>query len=76
MMKPYVSEFTDFMNQYLAEHPEVVEEQRRGWASFWQRKAELRMPETTKVDQAPDDSYGFSWHAWRDEIRPAGTKLD
>jgi len=30
MNKSYVSEFAVFMNQFLAEHPEAVEEQRRG----------------------------------------------
>jgi hypothetical protein len=29
MAKGYVSEFTNFMDRYLKEHPEVVEEQRR-----------------------------------------------
>jgi hypothetical protein len=29
MGKPYISEFAKFMNQYLKEHPEQVEEQRR-----------------------------------------------
>ena len=67
MGKPYVSEFTKFMNQYLDEHPEVVEEQKRGWASFWQLKAEIRAPEKTREDIAPDDSYGYSWSAWRAE---------
>jgi len=65
MGKPYVSEFTKFMNQYLDEHPEVVEEQKRGWASFWQLKAEIRAPEITKGDIARDDSYGYAVSAWR-----------
>ena len=67
MGKAYVSEFTKFMNQYLDEHPEVVEEQKRGWASFWQLKAELRAPEITKDDIARDDSYGYAVSAWRAE---------
>lgn len=69
MGKAYVSEFTIFMDQYLKEHPEVVEEQKLGWASFWQRKAEIRAPEISKDDIAPDDSYGYAWSAWRAESR-------
>jgi len=65
MAKGYVSDFSKFMNQYLEEHPEVVEEKKRGWASFWQRKTEIRAPEITKDDIAQDDSYGYAWSAWR-----------
>jgi len=65
MSKAYVSEFTKFMKQYLDEHPEVIEEQKRGWASFWQRKAEIHAPGKSKDDIAPDDSYGYAWSAWR-----------
>jgi hypothetical protein len=78
MGKPYVSEFTDFMNQYLEAHPEVVEDQRRGWEFFWKRKAEIRAPEISKDDIAPDDGYGYSWSAWRAESqgvkKPAASK--
>lgn len=28
-------EFTLFMESYLQEHPEVVEDQQRGWDIFW-----------------------------------------
>jgi hypothetical protein len=65
MDKAYVSEFMNFMNQYLKEHPEVVEEQRRGWNFFWNAKVDLTAPDITKEDCVPNDSYGFSWSAWR-----------
>ncbi len=67
MDKAYVSEFTDFMNRYLEEHPEVVEEQRRGWNFFWNPKVDLTPPEITKEYRVQNDSYGFSWSAWRAE---------
>ncbi|MFZ5523356.1 MAG: DUF3460 family protein [Pseudomonadota bacterium] len=69
MDKAYVSDFTKFIDQYLDEHPEVVEEQKQGWASFWQLKAEIRAPEISKDDIAADDGYGFAWSAWRAESR-------
>ncbi|NNM69093.1 MAG: DUF3460 family protein [Gallionella sp.] len=65
MDKAYVSEFMNFMNRYLEEHPEVVEEQRRGWAFFWNAKVDPTAAEITKKNRVPDDSYGFSWPAWR-----------
>lgn len=63
----YVSEFTVFMNRYLGEHPEAVEEQRRGWGSFWIPKTGLDAQEEADEDLVPDDGYGFSWSAWRAE---------
>jgi len=35
MKSDYVSEFTLFINQYLAEHPEVVDDQKRGRDIYW-----------------------------------------
>ncbi len=31
----YVSEFTVFMDRFLAEHPAVVKDQLRGWYIYW-----------------------------------------
>lgn len=39
MDKAYVSEFTLFMDKYLKEHPEVVKDQQRGWAIYWNPEA-------------------------------------
>jgi len=40
MSKPYVSEFANFMNRYLEDHPKVVEQQKRGADFFWKLKYE------------------------------------
>lgn len=40
MKTDYVSEFTLFINQYLAEHPEVVEDQKRGRDIYWNPKVD------------------------------------
>jgi hypothetical protein len=45
MGKPYVSEFSNFMNQYLKEHPKVVEEKWRRWGFFWKLNTETNAPE-------------------------------
>lgn len=61
MESGYVSEFTLFMNQYLAEHPEVVEDQKRGWDMYWSRKIDIDQAalEKAKEDCVPDNGYGF-----------------
>ena len=35
--KPYVSEFTQFMNGYLQAHPEVERDRLKGWRIWWER---------------------------------------
>ena len=59
MNKAYVSDFEIFMNQFLKEHPEVVEEQRRGWRSFWEVKIDPATSHFGKEDFVRDDHYGF-----------------
>jgi len=65
MKTGYVSEFTQFMNQYLAKHPEVVEDQKRGWGIFWDRKVDRAAIKKAEEDSVPDDSYGFYPADWR-----------
>lgn len=65
MDKAYVSEFTLFMNRYLEQHPEVVEDQRRGWRFGWEPKVEPEAERDAELDLAKDDAYGFNWSAWR-----------
>ena len=65
MNKAYVSEFETFMSQFLQAHPEVVEEQRRGWRSFWEVKIDRETAHFGKEDVVQDDQYGFRWHTER-----------
>ena len=60
MEKSYVSEFTVFMSRYLQEHPEVVEDQQRGWNIYWNHAVDFEELKQVKEDRAPDDSYGFN----------------
>lgn len=46
----YVSEYEQFLNRYLDAHPEVRENQRRGWYIFWDHNFDR-----TDVDQAEKD---------------------
>ncbi len=43
-MKPYESDLTRFMKQFLAEHPEEVESQKKGRAIWWDKTAGERAP--------------------------------
>jgi hypothetical protein len=40
----YESDLTRFMRQFLAEHPEEVESQRKGRAIWWDKTADDRAP--------------------------------
>jgi hypothetical protein len=60
MDKNYVSEFTVFMNQYLAQHPEVVQDQQRGWDFGWHPEVDPVAQQEAEQDRAPDDAYGFN----------------
>jgi hypothetical protein len=35
--KQYVSEFEQFMNGYLEQHPEVERDKQLGWRIWWER---------------------------------------
>jgi hypothetical protein len=48
----YESDHTKFMRQYLADHPEEVESQRRGRAIWWDKTAADRSP-TPSMQHAP-----------------------
>lgn len=53
----YVSEFTNFIDAFLGQHPEVVQEQRRGWKIFWDKKVDLAELEALKEDIVPMKPY-------------------
>lgn len=60
MNKDYVSEFTLFMDRYLKEHPEVVEDQARGFDIFWHPRIDPGTPVNGNGIAVPDDHYGFT----------------
>ncbi len=60
MEKGYVSDFTVFMNRYLKEHPEVVEDQQRGWNIDRNHAVDFEELKEVEEDRAPDDTYGFN----------------
>ena len=52
----YVSDFTKFINGWMAEHPEEREEQKKGRALWWdkpQTPAEQQANQASKIAQKP-----------------------
>lgn len=62
--RAYVSDFTGFIDHYLAEHPEVLKEQHDGRLLYWDKKVDLAAQAKAEQDSAPDDGYGFYASAW------------
>lgn len=50
----YVSEFTQFMQQLLLHHPEIIEDQHRGWALYWEAdgRADTDLGKVQKAQEA------------------------
>jgi hypothetical protein len=72
MDRDYVSEFTRFMNQYLAQHPEVVKDQQRGWNFGWHPEfVDPVAQQEAEADRVPDDTYGFNWFVRRAQPDPS-----
>lgn len=55
----YVSEFEQFMDKFLGEHPEVVQDQRKGWYIFWNRKADLEELKKAGENSVPMKGYEY-----------------
>lgn len=55
----YVSEFEQFMDKHLEQHPEVVRDQRKGWYIFWDHKADLEELDKASKDSVPVKGYDY-----------------
>jgi len=55
-----VSEFEQFMEKFMGEHPEVVEDQRKGWYIFWDHKVDLNALKKATEDSVPVKGYYYS----------------
>ncbi|MEO8170333.1 MAG: DUF3460 family protein [Oxalobacteraceae bacterium] len=55
----YVSEFEQFMDTFLEEHPKVVRDQRKGWYIFWDHKADLEELKKAEEDSVPVKGYDY-----------------
>lgn len=72
--RDYVSEFSEFMDRYLKDHPEAVRDRNVGFGIFWNRKVDFKAQAEAVTDRVPEDSYGFAYSAWqRRKKYPAST---
>jgi hypothetical protein len=83
-MTVYESDLTKFMKQFLAEHPEEVESQRRGRAIWWDKSLDERAP-SPSMRHAPrsggaehtfEPSGGYEWSFDPDDNAPPVTYDD
>ncbi len=58
-MAQYESEFTSFMREMLARHPEWVAEQDSGRALLWDRKVDLAEQEAFRAANVPQHAYPY-----------------
>ncbi len=49
----YQSEFTRFLDGYLATHPDVPVDQKRGWYIYWDRHVEMSDIERERKENLP-----------------------
>jgi hypothetical protein len=76
----YESDLTKFMREFLAQHPEEVESQRKGRAIWWDKAPEERAP-APPMRHAPrrsggnehtfDPAGGYEWSFEVDDLPPA-----
>jgi hypothetical protein len=52
-----VFEFMDFMDALLRLHPEVVRDQHRGWAKYWQPEVHLVEEQKGREDDVPIEDH-------------------
>ena len=55
----YVSEFECFFGKLLEEHPELVEDQRKGWNIWWDHKVDLEAERLALTDAVPTPAYYY-----------------
>ena len=55
----YVSEFDRFIHDYLARHPEVEEDRRRGWTIWWDHRVDLDELDKQRQNELPVKPYVY-----------------
>lgn len=75
MDRAYVSEFTNFIDHFLEDHPDVVQDQWVGREIFWDKQVDFADQKHATQDTVPEDGYGFYLSAWHRKAKntPAGS---
>ena len=58
-MAIYESEHTKFMREWMAKHPEQVEEQKKGRALWWDKPQDVKQNEIYAEAKVPQKSYPY-----------------
>ncbi|WP_426114470.1 DUF3460 family protein [Massilia sp. PWRC2] len=56
---PYVSDFEQFIDQYMEANPAVVAARQRGWQQWWDRRVELADLAVPLADVVPVRGYAY-----------------
>ena len=73
----YVSEATRFIRDFLAKNPQVVEQQKKNRATWWDKPQDLETLQERKEAAVPLPSYAYFPLPLRDSDKPdeSGNKL-
>ena len=58
-MALYESVHTKFMREWLAKHPEQIEEQKKGRALWWDKPQDLEAQERAEQSRVPQKAYYY-----------------
>jgi hypothetical protein len=53
----YVSDFEQYLNGFLAEHPEVQEDRQHGWYIWWDHRLDLAEMDQQDKNEVPVKTY-------------------
>ena len=63
-MAQYESDLTKFMREFLSQHPEQVEEQKRGRALWWDKPQDLESQARNRESKVPQRPYYYQTADW------------
>ena len=58
-MALYESDHTKFMREWLAKHPDQIEEQKKGRALWWDKPQDLEAQERARQSKVPQKAYYY-----------------
>jgi hypothetical protein len=63
-MAQYESDLTKFMREFLSQHPEQVEEQKKGRALWWDKPQDLETQTRNRESKVPQRAYYYQTADW------------
>ena len=56
----YVSDYEQFLNGYLAQHPEVQEDRQQGWSIWWDQRLDMAEMDKQRESEVPVKPYRYA----------------